>query len=215
MKRASRILIPTLTLFVLLSGTPALTAPAVEPDVSTRWVTVVGGTGDQREAADWAVTHFVDAGLDLPQLVVAIHTSDEPCDGFDGAFRSRETPARLDVCNPHRLIILHELAHAWDHHMLTDSIRLKFMNLRGLTSWNDATTPWKERGIEDLAEMLVWGLRQFSGTASFDKQPEKEAAFALITGIILPDDRGETVSLPNAEADQDRSTDDTEWDSLH
>ena len=215
MKRSIRILLPVLALLVLLSGTPALTAPAAEPDAPTRWVMVVGGTEDQRGAADWAVAHFDDAGLELPELVIAMHASDEPCDGFDGAFRGRETPARLDVCNPHRLIILHELAHAWDRHTLTDALRQGFMDLRGLDTWNDPSTPWKERGVEDLAEIIVWGLRQFSGSAAFDEQPEKQAAFALVTGITLSDHRGEAISTSGVAKDHDRSTDDTDWDTLH
>ena len=126
MKGATRILISVLALLVLLSGTPALTAPVTEPtiisalsstdspsrgldtsmthsiaqDAHTQRPTIIGGSEEQRETADWAIAHFVDAGLELPELVIAIHTSDEPCDGYDGAFRSRETPARLDVCNP-------------------------------------------------------------------------------------------------------------------
>lgn len=189
-------------------NTPNPVAPAPR-------VTVVGGTEEQRGAAEWAVTHFIDAGLELPDLVIAIHASDEPCDGFDGAFRSRETPARLDVCNPHRLIVLHELAHAWDHHMLTDGLRQDFMDLRGLDTWNDGSTPWKERGIEDLAEIVVWGLRQFSGSASFDEQPEKTAAFDLVIGISLSKTQSEIASAPDTASDHDRSEDGTDWDTLH
>lgn len=185
------------------------------PDTPASRLTVVGGTEEQRETADWAVAHFVDAGLELPELVIAIHASDEACEGFDGAFRGREIPARLDVCNPHRLIILHELAHAWDHHTLTDALRQDFMDLRGLTAWNDAGTPWKERGIEDLAEVVVWGLRQFSSSAFFDEQPEKRMAFALVTGINLSGVRSQIESTPATDAHHDRSEDDADWDTLH
>lgn len=188
---------------------------SIAQDAHTQRPTIIGGSEEQRETADWAVAHFVDAGLELPQIVIAIHTSDEACDGYDGAFRSRETPARLDVCNPHRLIILHELAHAWDRHTLTDDLRQDFMDLRGLVTWNDPSTPWKERGVEDLAEVIVWGLRQFSGSAPFDEQSEKRASFALVTGVSLPNAPGDIASVPNIEADHDRRTDDTDWDTLH
>ena len=241
MDRATLILVSVLAMLILLSGTPALTAPtpgpamvlppsvegspvqrldavmirSVVPETPAQRLVIVGGSEEQREAADWAVAHFADARLELPELVIAIHASDEACEGFDGAFRAGEIPARLDVCNPHRLIILHELAHAWDHHTLTDALRQDFMDLRGLSAWNDAGTPWKERGIEDLAEVIVWGLRQFSGTASFDEQPEKAAAFALATGINLSGVQTQIESTRTVARQHDRSEDDTDWDTLH
>ena len=166
---------------------PAATEPLLltpEPHVPEADELVVrGGTPKQRAAALKAVGLFETAGLDLPGVTIQIHATSDGCDGYDGAFRAAEW--RLDVCNGHWLIVLHELAHAWEHARLTDEIRDEFMELRGLTSWNDGSTPWRERGIEDLAEVIVWGLRELAADRPVTSDEERQQAFRLLTGIDL------------------------------
>lgn len=156
---------------------------APPPDQLTGLITVADATAGRQEAVDWAVAYFADAGLQLPTMTIQFHSTDDGCDGYDGAFRRGASPLRLDVCNAHPLIILHELAHAWDHHALTDESRNQFMKLRGLDVWNDSDTPWSERGVEQLADMVVWGLQQLRKTAACDERPDKELAFGVVTGI--------------------------------
>lgn len=169
---------------------------------------VVGGMDEQLSSLEWAADHFTDAGLTLPPLVVEFHANDDGCDGYDGTYRPDD--GRLDVCNPHRLIILHELAHAWEHHTLTDEQRREFISFRGLTSWNDLSTPWKERGIEDLAEIVVWGLQQTAGTSRVDRRPERANAFSLVTGIEISTDEA---PVSRASALPDPSDGDLDWDT--
>lgn len=75
-------------------------------------------------------------------------------------------------------MILHEMAHAWNHHDLTDEVRSEFMAFRGLTQWNDKDIPWKDRGIEALAEAVTWGL--YDDPVGND---DRRHTFALITGL--------------------------------
>jgi hypothetical protein len=34
----------------------------------------------------------------------------------------------------------------------------RFLRLRGLSIWNGVSVEWKERGIEQSAEIIAWGL---------------------------------------------------------
>ena len=57
--------------------------------------------------------------------------------------------------------ILHEIAHAWAAHNLSDDQRQAFVDLRGLDTWfGDA--PWHERGSEQAAVIIAWGLGETS-----------------------------------------------------
>lgn len=151
--------------------------------------TVVSGTEEQLASVEWALTQFTNAGLELGTLVIELHDGSEGCDGYGGVYRPSRL--RVDLCNPHRLIVLHELAHAWEYHTLTDDLRHQFMELRGLTVWNDHDVPWEDRGAEDLAEVVAWGLRQLSDDSSQHSRPEMATAFELVTGIALPVDSDE------------------------
>ena len=164
-------------------------------------LTVRGGTPKQRSAALEAAGLFETAGLDLPGVLIEIHPTSQGCDGYDGAFRTAAW--RLDVCNGHRLIVLHELAHAWEHARLTDEIRDEFMELRGLTSWNDGSTPWKDRGIEDLAEIVVWGLRELAADRPVTPDAERQEAFRLLTGLDLSVLRATEASVANSATQRD------------
>jgi hypothetical protein len=169
MKHASRILIATFLVSFPFGATPTASA-----------TTVVGGTSENNGDVDWAVAQFADAGLELPPVVVEFHADDAGCDGYDGVFRGGQDPFRLDICTANRYIILHEFAHAWDRHNLTDELRHEFMELRDLTVWNGSGT-WKQRGVEALAEVITWGMRDHLFAAGAD---EKLQAYQLVTGQV-------------------------------
>ncbi len=141
-------------------------------------ITVLGGSDADLESVRWAVDRFSRGGLELPQVVVAFDESDRPCDGHDGLFRNHGGVGRIDVCTHNRYIVLHELAHAWEQANLTDEERAAFMAQRGVEAWNDKSRPWKERGVEALAEVITWGLYDHPVAGS----TEKAEAFLLITG---------------------------------
>jgi hypothetical protein len=129
------------------------------------------------ERVAWAVERFELAGLDLPKAELRLHDSRSACDGAEGVTHLDVHPIRIDICNQHRLIILHELAHAWDRASMTPELHHAFMDLRGIDEWNTKEIPWKDRGIERLALIMVWGLHEV-GPAD----PGKLEAFALLTG---------------------------------
>lgn len=65
--------------------------------------------------------------------------------------------------------------------------RERFLELRGLESWNGGDVPWRERGFEHAAEILAWHLgdRVLTPTVP-DNEPEQlEAAVeALLEGQL-------------------------------
>jgi hypothetical protein len=121
-------------------------------------------TAEQVELLGWALGQFDDAGLDLPPMVVVGHDTTEPCRGRIGIHRVEERRSVIRLCTretgPAReLLYLHELAHAWDWHALSEERRRAFLRLRGLEAWsNNDPDRWGERGGEHAAEIVTWGL---------------------------------------------------------
>ena len=117
--------------------------------------------GTDREALlEWAVKRYRAAGLLLPAVRVAFHTDSDGCRGNVGY----QVNGLIDLCvrlamesGPER-IVLHELAHAWCDEHLTDAARVRFMQSRRITSWNGSTADWRQRGYEQAAEIIAWGL---------------------------------------------------------
>lgn len=179
-------------------------------------VTVVGASESDHAAIGWAVDRFQRGGLELPPVVIEIQTAPNDCNGYDGLFRSRETPPTVLICNPSRYIVLHELAHAWEHHNLTDDTRQQFMELLGLTAWNDHDSAWKERGVEVLAEIITWGLYDIDLTADLDEKLMKQNAYSLITGALPVRDREATETGGEARYGvvEDPSSAEPGWDEL-
>ena len=148
----------------------------------------------------------------MPTIEVEFHSDDQACNGADGLFRASQDPVRIGVCTPNRYIILHELAHAWDYYTLSNEMRDQFMELRGLSEWSSHQVPWSERGIENLAEIVTWGLHEQPLMAD---AVEKEQLFRMITGGLAPSyhrvvDREPVQSRPDDPMDAG-----TDWDALH
>jgi len=165
-------------------ATPGTSQPGAGPSVgrlaspptSVGPLVVHGGDHDQLSRVEWAVGRFHQVGLQLPATEVHFHSGEAGCDQAEAVFRTGSDPLRIDVCNSHRLIVLHELAHAWDHANLNQEKREAFMVMRGFDVWNDHDVPWRERAVEHLAEILVWGLHERGAPDAI-----KHAAFHFAT----------------------------------
>jgi hypothetical protein len=150
---------------------------------------VLRTTGHAREALlDWAVRRYRAAGLVLPPVRVAFHAGTDGCRGNVGY----QVNGRIDLCvrlamegGPER-IVLHELAHAWCDEHLTDAARIAFMQSRRLASWNGSTADWRQRGYEQAAEIIAWGLGEGTLHPQIDgvNDPDALAAgFRLLTSV--------------------------------
>ncbi len=201
MKYSSRVPIAILVAAIGIGATPG----------SVDRVTVVRGSPQDHEAVAWAVDRFEKGGLTVPEIEVEFHADDQACDGADGIFRVSQDPVRIDVCTPNRYIVLHELAHAWDYFTLSDAMRQEFMQLRGLSEWSSYQVPWSERGIEDLAEIVTWGLHE---QPLMNDAAEKEHLFRMITGGLAPSFHRAVESEPVHTRSEDPMEADTDWDMV-
>jgi hypothetical protein len=51
------------------------------------------------------------------------------------------------------------MAHGWVESNVDPDVLDGFMDIRGVAAWNDRGFAWKERGTEQAAEIVTWGLR--------------------------------------------------------
>jgi hypothetical protein len=130
-------------------------APAHEPLV------IHGADPVEERAIDWSIRRYREAGLDgMPDLDVYLHRSHEECNGGLGLYHA----GRIDLCTEEasepyqRKFALHEMAHGWIETNVDGAVLDRFMDIRGIAAWNDRSYDWKQRGTEQAAEIVTWGL---------------------------------------------------------
>ena len=124
---------------------------------------VIGGTTEDHNRLEEATGLFKTEGLHLPALIVEFSDTTDACLGNAGIYlaASRHEALSTDmiaICGRIRLDLVHELAHAWEHHNVTDDTRQAFLDRWGLESWRDRNVDWHERGIEKAANTVAFGL---------------------------------------------------------
>ena len=144
----------------------------------------------QRRLAEWAVARFERAGLDPPTVEIHFHGSSSGCGGHFGYAQI----GRVDVCTVlvnemARRNLLHEMGHIWIDQNVSQADRDRFLELRGLRTWNASAADWGDRGYEQGAEIISWALGRRILTAQIpDNDPRRlKAGFELLTGVTLPD----------------------------
>lgn len=162
-----------------------LEPPAPYEDVVTGTVRVGGqrveihnGAAALERLVLWAMGRFEIAGLPAPS--VASITFDEdttaPQCAADrmGLSVDLGESAQVFVCTGEeracgdeactafvanaRLLVLHELAHAWMYREVDETTQRAFMEHMGVAAWSSADVIWYERGVEQAAQVLAWGL---------------------------------------------------------
>lgn len=116
-------------------------AGLVEPTV--REIDFGHGDPGCEDAAGWAVLGVGDESITMCLDI------DRICRHVDGA-------AVFTVVG--RVCILHELSHLWLSQNVTEPAHSEFMELTGANNWRDPDTPWSERGVEQAADTIAWGL---------------------------------------------------------
>lgn len=164
---------------------PALAAAAAAAEKPANHPWVNGADPELSATIEAAIARFDEIGLPLPALRIYYHPSDEGCGGHSGLFNGDGSGGRIDLCTRVKNTILHELAHAWEHHGMSDPARQAFLERNGLESWNHVDTDWDERGIEAVAQAIAWGLMDtpITNPAAFPQQLEE---FELLTGLRSP-----------------------------
>ena len=145
-------------------------------------------TADQEELIHSGLATYEHAGLRLPGIQFAGFDDIEPCRGRIGLARRSGRETEVWICTREtgpveEWMVLHELAHTWDYEMLTPEVRDAFLELRDLEGWRAGE--WHERGSEQTAEIIVWGIigrpvqvARFGNTSC----PELRQAFLTLTG---------------------------------
>ena len=143
----------------------------------------------QQQLAEWAVARFERAGLDPPTVEIHFHRGSSGCGGHLGYAQI----GRVDVCTVlvnemSRRNLLHEMGHIWIDQNVSRAERDRFLEFRGLRTWNASTADWGYRGYEQGAEILAWALGDRTLTAQIpDNDPIQLAAgFELLTGVRTP-----------------------------
>ena len=152
-------------------------------------IVVVSEDPAQRELARWAVARFDRAGLDPPLVEIRFHGDASGCGGHLGYAKD----GVVDVCTvlvneTARRNLLHEMGHIWIDQNVSRAERVRFLELRGLWTWNAPTADWGSRGYEQGAEIMAWALGDRILTAQIpDNDPIQLAAgFELLTGVRTP-----------------------------
>jgi hypothetical protein len=141
------------------------------------------------------------AGLEPPtDTDVRFHEDLADCNGHRGRFRVEKR--RVDVCvtadDPviqrrlQRRVLLHELAHVWTVDHLDAPTRDEFIALRGLGGWNDQNDEWRDRGVEQVAEIVavaLWDQGPWMSRIHDNSCDDIMEAFDVLTGLtpINPD----------------------------
>lgn len=187
----SRFALLIVFLAMLLNPGAAPAAPAGAP----QRISIVSGSANQIEDAQWALSRFHAAGIELPSLQIILHDTYEACGNREGVLRIAGERVEIHECerdrSKSRRSLLHELAHAWDHVAggISQQRRARFLDARNLSSWDEDGLPWQERGEEQAAEIIAWGLMLEPApipTRVGDHGPQDEsllaAAFEILTG---------------------------------
>jgi hypothetical protein len=131
------------------------------PAPASESLVIHGASAAEERTIDWALRRYRTAGLDgMPALEVFLHGSNDGCNGGIGL----HFVGRIDLCTressePYqRKFALHEMAHAWTEANVDPALLERFMQDRGIAAWNDRSDPWKDRGTEQAAEIITWGL---------------------------------------------------------
>jgi branched-subunit amino acid transport protein len=158
-------------------------APLEPADVQT-WTLQMDGSGvpvlnsvpELDRLLEWALDRFETAGLGAPAIgSITFAGGSGRCDGLAGSVDTDADRARMLLCLDRgsacvgadctsfttfaRSTVLHEFAHAWEPARLDAPTRRAFLALRGLTVWEGVRdVPWAERGAEQAAEIIMWGL---------------------------------------------------------
>lgn len=140
-------------------------------------IAVFNGTAELEQLLVWGLERYEQAGLRRPEILTASFAPLPICstlpgvvtdsadggadlvlctDAYTACEPDRETCANYSTGD--RLGMLHELGHAWLLSNISPETQDRFLDVVGLDSWTDGSVAWHERGVEQAAEIVAWGL---------------------------------------------------------
>ena len=165
-------------------------------------VTIEAQDPDQQQMAEWAITRYTEAGFDLPRLIIRFPGRDlSGCGGAPGRAYLNHDPIEIRMCWDSEFILLHELAHVWEAHNVAAAKHEPFMAMRdGVVSWASPDVAWEERGREQAANVIAWGLldEPYPIPRTYPNDPDSMlAAFEFLTDDEPLHNGGAPIQLPN------------------
>jgi hypothetical protein len=139
-------------------------------------IEVTTASRDGLALVDWAFGRFEAADLREPTLRQIVFAAGTPgCEDLGGWAISGGGNSEITVCLEDsricrhivddvaftiagRMCILHELSHLWLSEHIPEPVADQFMGLTGAQTWRDPDVPWAERGVEQAADTIAWGL---------------------------------------------------------
>jgi hypothetical protein len=188
MRAIGRLGASVLALLALLGGSSLSPRGAAGVEIGPS-VVVVSDDPAQQELARWAVARFERAGLGAPTVQIRFHADTAGCGGHLGYARDGQVNVCTVLVNEMaRRNLLHEMGHIWIDQNVSRAERDRFLEFRGLGTWNASTADWDDRGYEQGAEIMAWALGDRILTAQVpENDPAQLAvAFEILTGVVVP-----------------------------
>jgi hypothetical protein len=147
---------------------------------------IYGADAELEALIEAAIELYQTAGLIVPALRIYAHDTSDGCRGMSGLYSQEPPVDRIDLCTRLQATVLHELAHAWEHHSMSEDTRQAFLEHTGLKAWQSyGDVEWEDRGIERAAQIIAWGLMDIQITNT-ERFLEELYRFELLTGIPSP-----------------------------
>lgn len=162
------------------------TDPAAAVNEPSRPNVITGGDAETRAIVEDAVASFTGLGLELPRIAINIHPRDKQfCDGHRAYWQSGRDHDVIDLCFIDTFTVLHELAHSWEQHNLTDETRIAFLELTPGQKWRSDEVKYNSQGIEDAANTIAGVVlsRQIGSTTS-PRLADIQAFDVLVGGSV-------------------------------
>ena len=190
---------------------PARKAAAPADLETAPMFSITADSEEDRALAEWAVSRFETAGLELPPLVIEfVGPSLVPCDGAQATARLALEPVVVSVCWGSQFVLLHEMAHVWEAGSVPPDRQQRFMETRtGIGSWANPDDPWVGQGREHAANVIAWALMEdpvVVGRTYPNGRASLETGFAILTGLRpLHDEGGEPIPVDRSAFDDDEA----------
>ena len=173
------------------------TDPMVWPERGVT-VKVFNGTPEVTGFVRWGLERFDTAGLPLPNIgSVTFLVKASSCREYLGLYDARSEAAAISLCRTvaqtcadvactqwrpaARHTLLHEYAHAWMHERVDEATRQRFLRFSGVDRWDDPEDEWAQRGMEQAADAIAYGLLGMPEYRAANCERSLEG-FRLLTG---------------------------------
>ena len=158
---------------------------------------VHNGAPGANDLVRWAMARFPAAHLTAPEITSVAFSEEahrpQCSSGRWGLALQIGSSSRIYLCSAvgttatpyEQQMLLHELAHAWMWQNVDESSQQQFVTRMHLPAWDGTGVAWDQRGIEQAADVIAWGLTDQpveSGVTANHFCADLAQMFKLLTG---------------------------------